>query len=260
MYKVLIVEDEDIIRKGLVYSVKWEELDAAVVGEARNGVEGAACIAELSPDIVITDINMPIKGGLEMIAETCEAHSYAAIILTGYSDFEYAKTAIHYGVTEYLLKPLKKAELREAILRAEEKVSDLAAAKQHQETEKKIEELSGINVLSVVSTDYDANSVAEQMIRYVEEHYREKILMKDVSETLSYSESLLNVRFKQLTGITFNDYVNRYRIQKAVELMREEKVSVKEAALSCGFSDYKYFNSVFKKYVGFSPKDFVSRI
>ena len=105
MYKVIIVEDEDIIRKGLVYSVPWAEMDCSVVGEAANGIEGLELIREHNPDIAVIDINMPIMDGFQMLENSYEQYNYAPIILSGYSDFEYAKRAIHYGVKGYLLNP-----------------------------------------------------------------------------------------------------------------------------------------------------------
>lgn len=110
MYRVLLVEDEEIIRKGIRYSVPWEECGCSVVGEAENGAAGEEKIAELQPDIVITDITMPVKNGLEMIADTREKFNYIAIILTGYSEFEYAQQAIRNGVSDYVLKPLDMDE------------------------------------------------------------------------------------------------------------------------------------------------------
>ena len=75
-------------------------------------------IEELEPDIVIVDINMPIMDGVEMMKQTHEAHPYSAIVLSGYSSFDYAKDAMKYGAIRYLLKPLKKDELCEAIAEA----------------------------------------------------------------------------------------------------------------------------------------------
>ena len=118
MYRVLLVEDEEIIRKGIRYSVPWEECGCSVVGEAENGAVGEEKIAELQPDIVITDITMPVKSGLEMIADTREEYKYIAIILTGYSEFEYAQQAIRNGVSDYVLKPLDMDEMRTALEKA----------------------------------------------------------------------------------------------------------------------------------------------
>lgn len=118
MYKVIIVEDEEPIRKGLECAIPWTELDCTVVGGGRNGLEGIRAIEELAPDIVIVDINMPILDGVEMMKRTHETYLYSAIVLSGYSSFEYAKDTMKYGAIRYLLKPLKKDELCEAIAEA----------------------------------------------------------------------------------------------------------------------------------------------
>lgn len=118
MYRVLLVEDEEIIRKGIRYSVPWEEYGCSVVAEAENGAVGEEKIAELRPDIVITDITIPVKSGLEMIADTREEYKYIAIILTGYSEFEYAQQAIRNGVSDYVLKPLDMDEMGAALEKA----------------------------------------------------------------------------------------------------------------------------------------------
>ena len=85
MYRVLLVEDEEIIRKGIKNSIPWEEFGCSVIGEAGNGEEGVKLIEELRPDIVITDINMPLMDGLTMLSRTKFRYDYAAVILTGYS-------------------------------------------------------------------------------------------------------------------------------------------------------------------------------
>ena len=111
MNKVLIVEDEDIIRKGLMFMAKWSQYDCVVVGEAINGNDGLKQIEEKRPDIVIVDINMPEKDGLSMIEESIELYGYDTIIISGYSEFSYAKKAISLGVSDYLLKPINFNEL-----------------------------------------------------------------------------------------------------------------------------------------------------
>ena len=75
MYKVIIVEDEDPIRRGLECAIPWTELDCTVVGSGRNGQEGMRAIEELEPDIVIVDINMPIMDGVEMMKQTLTPRS-----------------------------------------------------------------------------------------------------------------------------------------------------------------------------------------
>ena len=108
MYKVLLVEDEEIIRKGLMYLVDWEKEDCVVVGEAGDGVEGTEKIRKLRPDMVITDVRMPFLSGLDMLEQT-RSIPYAAIVISGYDEFEYAKRAIKLGVKDYIVKPIDLA-------------------------------------------------------------------------------------------------------------------------------------------------------
>ena len=108
MYKVLIVDDESIIRKGLKNIIDWKSLGCEVCGEAGDGMEGIRMIRELRPHILITDINMPEVDGLSMIKETKQLlPGSKIIILTGYRDFEYIQEAIRLGAFDYLLKPSK---------------------------------------------------------------------------------------------------------------------------------------------------------
>ncbi|MDZ4957244.1 response regulator, partial [Clostridium perfringens] len=83
MYKVLIIEDEEMIRKGLIYTYEWEEQDLIVVGEAENGIEGLEKIESLKPDIVIVDVNMPIMTGIQMLEKSVGKYIFSAIILSG---------------------------------------------------------------------------------------------------------------------------------------------------------------------------------
>ena len=106
MYNVVICEDEDIIRKGLMFSFDFHSLDLVVVADFDNPVSCLDYLNNHKVDIIITDIKMPLMSGLEMIGKIENKKNYEFIILSGYSDFEYAKKAITYGVTEYLVKPL----------------------------------------------------------------------------------------------------------------------------------------------------------
>ena len=92
MIQLLIVEDEEIIRKGLQYTIDWLSLDIVIAGVAENGKEGLDLIRKLDPDIVLTDIKMPIMDGLTMLEKASEElYKIVPIILTSYSEFDYAK-------------------------------------------------------------------------------------------------------------------------------------------------------------------------
>lgn len=112
MRQVLIVDDETMIREGLRYVIDWKAYGFEIVGTAENGEIGLEKIEKLKPDVVIADIKMPGKNGLEMINAALEKDlSFYSIILSGYSDFEYARQAIQLGAVNYLLKPVNEDEL-----------------------------------------------------------------------------------------------------------------------------------------------------
>lgn len=254
MYKILIAEDEELIRKGLIYSINWGELNCNVIAEASNGEEGINKIKEFQPDIVIADINMPIINGIDMIKSTVEYFNYSAIIISGYNEFDYAKQAIRYGVSEYLLKPLDHKELIDAIRRAIEQI-EMKKVYQLQLQQKK-------NVIDTKVIDSDLllsinkSLAVSKMIEYIKKNYNKKIIMFDLVEELQCSATLLNSKFKKETGTTFNDFLNRYRILMAVQMIKDHSLPLYRIAEETGFKNYKYFNIVFHKYIGCSPKDF----
>ncbi|MGL6146255.1 MAG: response regulator, partial [Macrococcoides caseolyticum] len=110
MYKVLIVDDERMIREGLKSSIDWQKLMFSDVYLAKDGIEGQDMILQYEPDLVITDIKMPRMNGIEMMEATRQI-DYEKLILSSYDDFEYAKAAIQFKVVDYLLKPIDEDEL-----------------------------------------------------------------------------------------------------------------------------------------------------
>lgn len=116
MIKVVIADDEMKVCQLICNLIDWKSIDMNIVGIANNGIEALELIKNHKPDIVITDIRMPGYDGLELIKYGKEIkEDIDFIIISGYSHFEYAKTAIKYGVIDYLLKPIKKDELLEIL-------------------------------------------------------------------------------------------------------------------------------------------------
>ncbi len=117
MLKVLIVDDEYYFRQALKVSLPWETLGFRLAGEAKNGKDALALLAEIEPDVVLVDINMPLMDGMELIRNARLGESAAKfIVLTGHSEFAYAKQAVQLGVFNYVLKPIDENELRSSLL------------------------------------------------------------------------------------------------------------------------------------------------
>lgn len=244
--KVIIVEDEDLIRKKLEILPSYEKLGMKVCATGKNGIEGLKLIKKHQPQVVITDITMPLMDGLTMIEESLD-YEYSAIIVSGYNDFDYAKKAIKYGVTDYILKPIDIEELNKSLVNAKKLY------------EMKTSFLINKDKFDILDIDRDEDmksDIAEQMIDFIEENFAKKISVKDLEEKLHYSESMLNRKFKDYTSITFNDYLNRYRIKEAMKLLKNRDLMVADVAYMCGFSNQKYFSKVFKKIIGMTPSEY----
>lgn len=166
MYKVLVIEDEEMIRKGIVYSIDWLSIECVVVGEAENGEQGIKKIKVLQPDIILLDINMPIINGLELLEATKNQYLFSTIILSGYDDFSYAKKAIDFGVDTYLLKPIEEDKLYTAIEKAKEsiKLKRKYALIENRKVQIKEEKVLNIHLWDSL----DSSSTIIQAIRYIE--------------------------------------------------------------------------------------------
>lgn len=116
MYKIMIVDDEEEVRLGIIKKMDWKSFDFVVVGDAENGQEALEKAEKLEPDVIMTDIRMPFMDGLELGNKLVEIlPSTKIIVFSGYDDFEYAKQAIKINVIEYLLKPINSAQLAEVL-------------------------------------------------------------------------------------------------------------------------------------------------
>ena len=262
MLKVLIVEDEEIIRRGLVYTLDWLSMNCMVVGAAETGKEGLDMLQTFEPDIVIADIIMPEMSGIEMLeaAQNLKLKPFKSIILTSYANFDYARKALHLQVADYLLKPIDEDELKKAINKIRNSLEEnkaysniITLAKN-----KDIEQLVDWDVY--LNQDTLKNSYVAQALYKIRDHYEEKISIDSIAEELQVSTSYLSRKFKEATAHTFLDLLMRYRIQKAIALLKKGTYRVYEVSDLTGFSDYKHFCVVFKKYTMTSPTEFVKNI
>lgn len=247
MYKVVVVEDENVVRKGIILTIDWSTLDCVVVGDAANGEEGVELVDRLKPDIVVSDVKMPRMDGVEMIEQLRKQGCKAKfIILTAYSDFKYAQSALRLGVSDYLLKPLKDGELEEAV-RKILSVAETGTAQADEEAS---------TVLHLRSAKNAKNKYVEQAIRFIEAHYREDINISTVANDLEISEGYLSRVFKKETDYTFTNYLTLYRMKVATKLLSDCRVKVYEVADQVGYSDTAYFSAQFKKLLGVSPSEY----
>lgn len=258
MLRVLIAEDEDMIRKGLIYTIDWLSMGCVVVAEAANGQEGLEKILEYKPDVVIADICMPFLDGIEMIKKASEQVRFQSVLLTSYADFEYARRAIEARVCEYLLKPVDEAVLGELMERLG---NEIASSRQKEQVLEQAElEGGAMNLEYYMQLDRSDNQYVSTTIGIIRERFGERLSIEGISEELGVSASYLSRKFKEITGQTFLDFLNKYRVQQAVQLLNQRIYRISEISEAVGFSDYKHFCSVFKKYTLKSPTKFIKGV
>jgi two-component system, response regulator YesN len=263
MYKVAVIEDEPNVRKELVLCSPWEKAGVVFSGEAGDGEEGFELLKKIAPDIVLTDIRMPGFDGLELIrrmkeycrqSEACREPEW--IILSGYTEFEYARRAMQMGVREYLLKPVEEKMLAESLqscinrIRERERINSItrAVGKGSGLTAAFFSEYSG-NISDTF--DYVTRTVA-----IIRRKYIQGVTIEDAACELGISAGYLSRLFKKLTGYTFTDYLMYERISAAARLLKETSKKVYEIADLVGYEDTRYFSQIFKRVTGFTPLEF----
>lgn len=246
MLKILVVDDETTVRKGIILGVDWAAMDCVVVGEATNGLEGLEAVERYSPNLIITDVRMPKMGGLEMLTELrrrgCRAN---VILLTAYSEFEYARSALQLGASDYLVKPFRNQELVAAIERVRQREQQITA----QTVQDTLPLSKG-----------DKSKYVLQAMNYIAEHYGDAdISITTIARDLGVSEGHLSHVFKKETSYTVISYLTQYRIHTAMNLLRDCRCKVYEVAEQVGYRDVTYFSSTFKKLTGMSPSEYQDR-
>lgn len=253
MIRVMVIEDEPMVRRGIIQTINWALMGCIVIGEASNGQQGIDLIRELKPDLIITDVRMPRLDGVTMIKHLrSEGCISKFILLTAYSDFSYAQEAIRAGASDYLLKPLKDGELEETI----ERIFHLHDVN--------VEEVStndtALFPLQFHPNEKITNKYVIHAIQSIKSHSNEDITICTVADYLEISEGYLSRVFKKETGYTFTNYLSYYRIQLACTLLKNCRMKVYEVASKVGYTDTTYFSTLFKKLMGISPSDYQNQI
>ena len=248
MLKVLVVEDEEMIRKGIVLAVDWAALDCVVVGEASNGAQALEAVERYDPSLIITDLKMPVLDGLEMLRQLRERGNNAfVIILTAYDSFSYAQTALRLGAVDFLLKPFHDGELEQAVTRLKQRMDRAGQGGEKGPAPLPLPELK----------KGDKSKYVLEAMAYIGEHYHEpNIGVAAIAQHLGISEGHLSHTFKKETDYTLLNYLTRYRIHRAMELLRDCRLKVYEVAEQVGYRDIAYFSATFKKLVGMSPSEY----
>ena len=280
MYRVVLIDDEELILEGLRTVVQWQDYGCEVVGTANDAITGIALIRDTRPDILFTDIRMPGKDGLSMLAGLrSEYPDMQVTILSGYSDFSYAQEAIKLGVTRFILKPSKMSDINEALSVMTFKLSERErrqsavsadvplrlSTKTDIELEKK-QEKTAENRAEEDMTEYElhsnesANFIVVNAIRYMEDHYAQKLTLQEVADGCYVSQWHLSKLLSKYKDKSFYDILNEIRIRHAKELLLSPGLKISEISDMVGYTDPAHFAKVFRKIVGISANEYRNKI
>ena len=232
MYKVLIVDDERIVRENIRDNINWISYGFYPVAEAENGLQALELVNELKPELVVTDIRMPDMDGIELLKRVKALDTRIQVLMiSAYNDFTYAQDALYHSALGYLLKPVDKQELDRIMKKA----------------------LKLIEPSQSIDAGEREMSITERARVFILENYMRHISLEEIAKQKPVSTSYLSRVFKNETGSSVLDYLTSVRMRHACEMLIESKTSIADIALSIGYDDYTYFCKVFKKECGCTP-------
>lgn len=234
MYKVIVIDDEMLVRRGIVMETDWQVLNCVVVAEAGNGIEGLEAVRKYHPDLLICDIRMPKMDGIEMLKELrAEGNDVSVIFLTAYSEFSYAQSALKLLASDYLLKPFGDGELEQAVNNALEK---------RKRTQEKLENSKEEPLPELVLNKGDKSKYVMAAVDYISAHYGDpELCVAEIAEHLGISEGHLSHTFKRETDYTVAAYITRVRMRTAMKLLNDCRNKVYEVAEQVGYRDVAHF-------------------
>lgn len=253
--KLLIVDDERTIRTGLM-SLKWEGIGVTEVAAAANGLEAREILSQGNVDVMVSDIKMPGATGLEL-AQYVREYSLdtKVILLTGFSDFEFAREAIRSQVCDYILKPLRPKDILDTVARVIKTIEQ----KRHQEQvlrQYEAREGSSDLALQLQNCFPHVNRQMAEILEFMGQEYATDISLNILAEQWHFNNAYLSRMFRKETGFSFSDILTSIRLMNTAQMLLESREKIGTICERNGFCDQRYFSQVFKKVFGCTPGDY----
>lgn len=250
---IVIAEDEPKTRKGISGTLEQWFGDRVRIHAFADGLDALSFLQVHPVHLLITDIRMPGMTGLSLIDSVRQRRpDMSAIIISGYAEFEYAREALELKVCSYLLKPLLKDKLIEA---AEKALKD----EENRNRLHMLEQIADEEIARLGGSRLSLSAPLNAIFRFIEENYDRPIGLKEAAAAVHMNPSYVSAMFKEQTGLTFSEYLTRYRIQKAKEYLLATGLSVNEISEKVGYLTAKYFIKVFREQERISPGEFRKR-
>lgn len=241
-YTVLVVDDESLIAKNIKRSIEKENPNFEVIGMCSTGTEALEFIESNPPQVVFTDIRMPEMDGLELVKNIASNYPFiTCVIVSGYNDFEYAKTAMECDVKNYILKPVNRDELSKCLAKIETAI---------------LSKYPGLE--KTVDDNYTPSSeeIVELIKTYIHENYKSVVDFGEMAKNLGFSQPYLTKVFSKHVGKNPSTYLKEYRINVAKQLLADKANSLSAISEQTGFADQFHLSKSFKAVTGMSPSEY----
>lgn len=273
MYKVIIADDEHLVKLGLRTLLHDETPDFRVVGEAEDGAEALALIERLQPDLLLTDIRMPVMDGLELLREMHGRELRTeTVLVSGYGEFAYAQEALRYGAADYLLKPIQADALLALLGRLRDK---WRTERGGDGAESGAEPVATVEAEAATHTARTTSSAASflraeaeaghsgykplvaEALAYMESRFDDpQFSLSEVAGHLHISPAYFSFMFKKIEGVPFIQYLTRMRMERAKAMLQDGNNKIYVVGHAVGYPEYTHFTKAFKKYAGCSPTEY----
>lgn len=248
--RILIVDDEPNTRKGLAKMLEVWSAGRYQILQAENGQEAREIVEKEKIHLLITDIRMPEITGLMLVEGLKKAgKDLVVIIISSYSEFTYAQEAIQLGVKNYLLKPLNRQKLIEAV---EQALVDEERNERNGVIEKVIDE----HLYHIEVKNDQTRLPIKEACQYINDHLNEPLSLRDVSQSVHLNSSYFSFLFKEQMNVTFSEYVTRKRLQAAKKLLMCTDLQIADISAAVGYKTDKYFIKLFKEHEGMTPSKY----
>lgn len=249
--RILLIDDEIVALKALKKRVDWVKYGFTEVLTAQDAAQARALLEKYTVDLLLCDIELPGESGLSLVEFVKEQYPASeCIMVTCHADFNYIKKAMKYKVFDYILKPIDYEEL-EGLL------TQFAAERQKEQEKAELGRLvEKAQEKRGTEPEEDGQERLQVVKKYIEEHIREKIYVEELAGLVHVNEQHLMRIFKRETGRSLTEYIAERRIVIASSLLKDTDYSINFVADCVGCENYSYFTKIFKKYTGFTPREY----
>ncbi len=237
MHTVMLIDDDYMTLIKLQKIFPWEKYSFKPVYSTINSADAISAMVKLNPDVIFTDISMCDFDGFDVIQHAQKRGLKSLfVIISGYSNFDYAQKAIRHNVVDYMLKPVSEFD-GEYILAKLKKIFD---------------EKNPIAAPVPTSKFKISNAKFKRMLEFIDKNYMEQLALADIAQMFDLNISYCCQLFQKYFNCSYSSYITSLKMSKATEMLASDEMSISDIAAFLHY-DYTYFFKSFKKYVGITP-------